>query len=242
MKFNLMRLSLFALISLMSVSAIMATPICQASVLGTTPPPGTALPYENTDGSSNGYVCDFGGLEFSNFHSGPTITASQVGVQPGYAPPPAAAGADPGFEFNGPFSVAGSNQGLDISVGFTVTALTGLITDVHIQLDSSHVTGTGNVSYDETVCLSSTNCDLFVDNPTTGSLTTDLVLTTPSSSITITKDLALSSGANGTASMTDFSNYYSHSAVPEPRAVSALLGLGFFGIMAFVKRRQAVRS
>jgi hypothetical protein len=69
-----------------------------------------------------------------------------------------------------------------------------------------------------------------------------LVLTTPSTSISITKDLIISGGSNGTASMSDFSNYYSHSAVPEPRAVSALLGLGFFGIMAFVKRRQAVRS
>jgi len=241
MKFNLMRLSLCALICLMSVSAIMATPTCPNSLLGTTIAPGTPSPYENTDGSSNGYVCDFGGLEFSNFHSGPTIDSTSIGVQPGYAPPPAAPGADPGFEFNGPFSV-GSNQSKDVSVGFTVTALTGLITDVHIQLDSSHVSGTGEVSYDETVCLSSTNCDLFVSNPGTSSLTTDLVLTTPSQSITITKDLILSGGANGTASMSDFSNYYSHSAVPEPRAVSALLGLGFFGILAFVKRRQAVRS
>ncbi len=126
-------------------------------------------------------------------------------------------------------------------MGFTVTALTGLITDVHIQLDSSVVTGTGDVNYTETVCLSSTNCSLFVDNPGTSSLATDLVLTTPSQSITITKDLALSGGSNGTARMTDFSNYYSHT-VPEPRSVSILLGLGFFGIMAFVKRRQAVRS
>jgi len=39
--------------------------------------------------------------------------------------------------------------------------------------------------------------------------------------------------------MSGFDNYYSHTAVPEPRAVSALLGLGFFGIMAFMKRRQA---
>ena len=122
-----------------------------------------------------------------------------------------------------------------------MTALTGLLTDVHIQLDNSFVTGTGNISYTEQVCFAVTNCALFIDNPS-GNLISDLVLTTPQKSINISKDLILTGGANGTATMSAFSNFYSHTEVPEPRAVSALLGLGFFGIMAFMKRRQAVRS
>ena len=238
MKSNLNRFSLFALMCLMSVSIVMAAPACPTTTLAL----GTPAPaYENADGSSNGYVCDFGGLEFSAFHSNtPTVPPSSIGVSPIYQPGTTPPNTNPGFEFNGPWLV-GSNQAEDVSVSFTVAALSGLLTDVHIQLDNSSVTGTGQVHYSETVCLSANNCNLFVDNPTTGSLSTDLILTTPSQSIMITKDLIISGGSNGTAAMSDFSNYYSHT-VPEPRAVSALLGLGFFGIMAFMKRRQAVRS
>jgi len=239
MKFNLTRLSLLALICLVSASIAMATPTCPSTTLANgTPPPA----YENPDGSTNGYVCDFGGLEFSNFTTMiPGIAPVSVGVSPGFQPGTTPPNTNPGFVFNGPFHV--DNGGIqDVMVSFTVTALTGLLTDVHIQLDNSFVTGTGNISYTEQVCLSVTNCALFIDNPS-GNLISDLVLTTPQKSISISKDLILTGGANGTATMSAFSNYYSHtSEVPEPRAVSALLGLGFFGIMAFMKRRQAVRS
>jgi hypothetical protein len=238
MKFNLTRLSLLALICMVSASIAMATPTCPTTTLANgTPPPA----YENTDGSTNGYVCDFGGLEFSNFSTSiPGISPTSVGVSPGFQPGTTPPNTNPGFLFNGPFAV-GSGGIQDINVSFTVTALTGLLTDVHIQLDNSFVTGTGNISYTEQVCFAVSNCALFIDNPS-GSLISDLVLTTPLKSINISKDLILTGGANGTATMSAFSNFYSHTAVPEPRAVSALLGLGFFGIMAFMKRRQAVRS
>jgi hypothetical protein len=240
MKFNFTRLSLLALICMVSASIAMATPTCPTTTLANgTPPPA----YENTDGSSNGYVCDFGGLEFSDFHTSlPGVSPTSVGVSPGFQPGTTPPNTNPGFLFTGPFGV-NSNETQDINVAFTVTALTGLITDVHIQLDNSFVRGTGDINYTEVVCLTSTtNCALFVTNPSSGGLISDLILTTPQKSINISKDLILKGGANGTATMSAFSNYYSHSEVPEPRAVSALLGLGFFGIMAFMKRRQAVRS
>jgi hypothetical protein len=240
MKFNFARLWLLALICMVSASIAMAVPTCPSTTLANGVPPPA---YENADGSTNGYVCDFGGLEFSNFSSmiPGGLPPASVGVSPGFQPGTTPPNTNPGFLFNGPFHV--DNGGIqDVMVSFTVTALTGLLTDVHIQLDNSFVTGTGNVSYTEQVCLSTINCALFIDNPN-GNLISDLVLTTPQKSITISKDLILSAGANGTATMSGFSNFYSHtSEVPEPRAVSALLGLGFFGIMAFMKRRQAVRS
>lgn len=230
-----MKINLTLLLAL-SVSVAMAATTCPTTTLANgTPPPA----YENSNGSANGFVCDFGGLEFSDFHSvapGIVVPAS-MGISPRFQPGTTPANTNPGFFFTGPFMVgAGGIQ--DVYVAFTVTALSGMLTDVHIQLDNSFVTGTGEVSYTEQVCYGpQANCMLFTDNPT-GSLTADLVLATPQKSIMISKDLVLSGGANGTATMSAFSNYYSHSAVPEPRAVAMMLGLGFLGI-AFVKRRNA---
>ena len=59
-----------------------------------------------------------------------------------------------------------------------------------------------------------------------------LVLSTPQTSLSITKDLSLTAGSNGTAAMSDFSNYYSHT-VPEPRAISIVLGIMLFGAVVF---------
>jgi hypothetical protein len=230
MKYNLFRLSLLAIVCLVSVSTAMAYVACPTTTLANgTPPPA----YENTDGSSNGYECQIGTLLFSDFHSStPSVPPADIGVQPGYQIPPS---TSPGFEFNGPFS------GLeDVNVQFTVTALTGSITDVYIDLINSHVTGTGEVSYTETVCPSNSGCTLYADNPN-GTTTDEITLSPGATSINIDKDLELLPGSNGTASMSAFSNYYS-TTVPEPREVSILLGLGFFGIMAFMKRRQGVRS
>lgn len=247
MKYNLIRLSLFALVCLtISVSTVVATPTpCPtANLAGNPTPPAPA--YENTDGSSNGYQCAIGNLLFSDFHSStPSVSPTQIGVQPGYQGPPAPPNTNPGFEFTGPWSVTGTgaNVGEDVNVEFTVTALTGSISDVFIDLINSSIYGAGaSVSYTETVCNSFTGCTLFVDNPVTGSATDEITLSPAVTSITIDKDLQLNSGANGTATMSAFSNYYSTSPVPEPRAVSIVLGLGFLGIMAFMKRRQAVRS
>jgi hypothetical protein len=234
MKYNLFRLSLFALVCLVSVSTAMAYVACPTTTLAN----GTPAPaYENTDGSTNGYDCQIGNLLFSNFHSStPTVSPTLVGVQPGFQPGTTPPNTNPGFEFNGPFS------GLeDVNVEFTVTALTGTITDVFIDLVNSHVSGTGEVSYTETVCPSNSGCTLYTDNPGTSTTTDEITLSPGATSININKDLELLPGSSGTASMSAFSNYYS-TTVPEPREVSILLGLGFFGIMAFMKRRQGVRS
>jgi len=247
LKSNLIRLSLFALICLIGVSSAVAGPYlpCATSNLNTSATANDGSPYENADGSANGYECTIGNLLFSNFHSAtPSVLPSTIGVQPGFQPanlPPGTPGNTyPGFEFSGPWSVSGNNVSEDVNVEFTVTALTGTISDVFIDLNNSHVTGTGDVSYTETVCPSNSGCTLYVDNPNTADATDEINIA-PTTSINIDKDLELHAGSNGTATMSAFSNYYS-SPVPEPREVSIVLGLGFLGIMAFMKKRQAVRS
>ena len=149
MKYNFIRLSLLALISLLSVSSVMAAPACPTTTLFT--PASPPNPYENADGSSNGFVCDIGNLEFSNFStSTPGVPPSAIGVTPITTP-----GLE-GLEFNGPWGVGQNGQPLvqDVNIHFTVTALVGFLTDVHIDLINSTVTGTGNVNYTEQVCTS----------------------------------------------------------------------------------------
>jgi hypothetical protein len=234
MKSNLTRFSLFALVSLVSVSTAMAAPACGTSA-GTTPS-NAALStlYVTSTGNANGYVCDINNLEFSNFADNSlAVPASAITVVPitttGFE----------GLEFTGPWSTTSVE---DVDISFTVTALSGLLTDVHIDLNNAQVSGTGNVSYNETVCEGA-NCSVFVDDsvPGTGKVSNVLYLSQPTTSISVDKDLILNAGSNGTASMSNFDNYYSHT-VPEPRTVSVFLGIAFFGAMVFVKRRQAVRS
>ena len=236
MKSNLIRLSLFALICLMSVATVMATPACPGDPYATTYVAGNALP-------PSSYVCDLGTLQFSNFtYSSIVVSPTAVQVVPI---------TTPGFEglsFNGPYGVGKNGQPTseDVFVGFTVTALQGQLTDIHIDLSNVNATGTGLVDYTEQFCALNGTCQLEVYKPGTSlSTSIDLVNTAlgaPQTSLNITKDISLTAGSNGTASMSGFDNYYSHSAVPEPRTVSILLVGGFLGIVAFMKRRQADRS
>jgi hypothetical protein len=235
MKSNLIRLSLLALIGLMSVSSVMATPTCPSDPYATTYVPGNGLP-------PSSYVCDIGVLQFSNFtYSSASVDPTTVNVAPI---------TTPGFEglgFNGAYGVGKNGQPTseDVFVGFTVTALQGQLTDIHIDLSNVNATGTGLVDYTEQFCMLNGTCQLEVFKPGSSlSTSIDLVNTAiggPVTSLNITKDISLTAGSNGTASMSGFDNYYSHT-VPEPRTVSILLVGGFLGIVAFMKRRQAVRS
>ena len=234
MKSNLTRLSLFLAICLVFVSTAMATPTCDQTTLATE--------YVTATGASNGFVCDIGNLQFSNFSSSsPGVPPASIGVVPITTP------GFEGLDFTGPWGVGKNGQPTveDVNVSFTVTALTGLLTDIHIDLAAVNATGTGLVDYTEQFCNLDGTCQLEVFKPGSSlSTSIDLVNTAlgaPQTSLNITKDVALTAGSNGTASMSSFDNYYSHT-VPEPRAVSILLGLGFMGVVAFMKRRQAVRS
>jgi len=234
MKSKLIRLSLFALICLVSVSTSMATPACGTSAGSTAQSATLATLYVTTSGNTNGYVCDINNLQFSNFSDNSlSVLPSAITVVPITTP------GFEGLDFTGPWSTTSME---DVDVSFTVTALSGLLTDVHIDLNNSQVSGTGNVSYNETAC-DGAGCAVFVQNsvPGTGKVSSVLYLSQPTTTINIDKDLILNAGSNGTASMSNFDNYYSHT-VPEPRTVSIFLGLAFFGAMVFMKRRQAVRS
>lgn len=222
----------------LSVSTVMATPTCSNTGLATT--------YVNADGSSNGYVCDIGNLQFSNFSYAFTpnpggVDASNVSVSTITTP------GDQGLEFIGGWAVGGSNPvNEDSNIKFTVTALSGSIDDLTIDLGSPDFTGGGSVHYTETFCNINNTCSTFVEDSSTSTtaftshiLLANTALGGPVTSLTVTKDLSLHSNG-GTASVSDFDNHYSN--VPEPRAISFLLTLAFLGGLALFKRRQAVQN
>jgi hypothetical protein len=243
MKSNLTRFAILSAICLLFVSVGMATPTCPKTAFSDDTNLA-AHPYTNADGSANGYVCDLSNLEFSNFtytDSPLTVAADAVTVQPD------GTAGDQGFDFKG-----GWNKNTDVSVSFTVTALTGLIDDVGIDIGAAFTSGTGDISYLEQFCTTTSTggnqvCSIFTDSPT-GPLSTDILLSNtalggPVKTLNIIKDVDISGvGANGTAFLSDFANHYSNT-VPEPRAVSVLLSLGLFAAILFMKKRsKAVRG
>jgi hypothetical protein len=194
--------------------------------------------YTNTDGSSDSFSCtlDSGNILLSNFvYSAPGtgVPADNVGVEvdnPG--------GDGFGLDFTGGWS-ASSPDTTDVDIKFDVTALNGtVIGDVYIILGASSFTGTGAATYEETFCESGSPCFEQVENP--GVAQTDVVTITPTTSLTIDKDVTLKPGASGTVNVSSFGNQYS--TVPEPRAVSLVLGLGLLAGFAFFKRRQSVQN
>jgi hypothetical protein len=193
-----------------------------------------------------GFSCSVGNLDFSNFTYNssavgvPAVPASGVGVSPITTPD------GPGLNFDPSGFVSGANLSEDVMVGFTVTALPGTsIDDIYMGFGNVTTSGTGSALYTENFCGGKEDeCSLFVMAPTTNDTNIVNLSSTaiggPVSSLTITKDLTLQTGANGLAATSSFLNEYS--TVPEPRAVSLLLGLGLLAGFAFFKRRQVVQS
>jgi hypothetical protein len=192
----------------------------------------------------SGFTCSVGDLDFSDFsfNTGGTdpVTAAGVGVTPVTSPD------GPGLDFDPSGFVSGDGLSQDVMVGFTVTAAPGvLIDDIYMGFGNVTTSGTGTALYTENFCGGPEDaCSLFVEAPTTSDTNAVNLKSTdiggPVSSLNITKDLTLQTGTDGLAATSSFLNEYS--TVPEPRAVSLVLGLGLLAGFVFFKRRQVAQS
>ncbi len=224
-----------------------ATLILAASALGLVALPAVAAQCVNNvslgvgygaDASPDSFSCtlDNGDITLSNFTylSSTPVTADEVTV--GLDNP----GSDGyGLTFSGAWSTA-ANTTADVDVTFDVTASNGQeIGDVYIILSAPNVNGgTGNLEYTESFCNPQPSCSETsetVSFPSTSAQNDLVTLSQPVTSLAITKDVELIGGSNG-VSFSSFGNQYS--TVPEPRAVSLVLGLGLLIGFAFFKRRQ----
>jgi hypothetical protein len=214
------------------------------------------------------YIADFSGstgctvtyssgeeLDF-NFFSDTLVnlSASTVTVSPVTGGP----GTDgPGLNFNPAILLLGGPATEDIDVQFDATVVTGgAISDVYIDFGNVTQAGNGVVFYTEKFCDTSYTqppgappvagaCEEYVEAPSAYS--TNVVqlvnsgLGAPTNTLQINKDLtATTYGAGDIAGTSLFGNEYS--SVPEPRAISLLLGLGLLAGIAIFKRRQATQS
>src|ERR1700722_223978 len=179
-----------------------------------------------------GFSCTTGSLTFSNFSfsSGGTnlITSTQVTVTPITSGPP----NGDGFDFNPDLLVnnfgppVSANQNEDVKIFYTITSTSANITDLHLGFNGSFTPG-GSAEVTEAFCLNDPNtlmggatsgtCSIInVTNPPTVSNNT--VTFAGVSVLSVSKDMQVTTGGGATggeAAISDVSNTYSQTTVPE---------------------------
>jgi hypothetical protein len=219
--------------------------------------PGTLASYI----SLGSVGCTIGGDTFFNFQLlPPTGTASG----PGAVPIPASAidvsglgplgtsgasgaapflGSDIGVDFDAVWA-ATAGQTLDDNISFDVSVGPGAasITDAGIVQDS-YTTGDGSVTVAEKgcsgICTPSTEWGVATNDT---SFVSDQIFTA-TGTISVEKDIAVDGGSgDSSAGLSNVADVFSTSEVPEPRALSLLLGLGLVAGFAFRKKFQSDRA
>ena len=212
------KLMFIAVIGLMAVSMATADVACPTGSL-------SAAGYMNADGSGNGFTCHIGSLDFSNWSE--TFAPNPGGIGPTQltATPDTTAGNE-GFMFTAFWSAVNltgnpaNNVTEDSTINFVVTDTAGaFLHDLGLAFNGA-VLGTGASHVTEQFCPNGINCNnIQVTNPP-ATFSQEFVLPTNVTSLTISKDIGVASGANGSASISQVSNNFSN--VPEPRLMSLL--------------------
>jgi hypothetical protein len=174
----------------------------------------------------------------------------------------------PGFEIGAgsigvsPITTAG-NPGLQWSAGWGASTTTGvlsqdslfqfavtgtnLITDLSLSIAGVGFTGTGAINVDETACLGAmlpsctggTTVTLSVFDSSAGQRLFDQVNFSGVSLISVSKDLLVSAGTNGSAEVSVLTDQFSEGqgTVPEPGTLS-MLGAGVLALAGFARRKM----
>jgi hypothetical protein len=195
------------------------------------------------------FSCTTGNLVFSNFSY--SASANPPGIKipaSGITVTPLLTTGDEGFQFNSSWSVSSSGgaSSIDSVIFYTVSTLNNAATIDDLFLsDNGTQTLTGIASVTEQWCVANSiaNCpvgglnQIFVSNPGTPNNATAVF--GPITSLSVSKDISVASGSNGTATITTVTNNFSQVGVPEP-ASFVTLGGGLLGIGLL--RRRARRQ
>jgi len=187
-----------------------------------------------------------GNLTYTNFAGGngtgnPTgvaIPASSITVTPITTP------GNEGFQFSSGWNVTTNQDGTSSFQDNLLTfVVIGSLNDLHLTFNGAFQ-GTGVAGVAEGFCLNQTTgtagCPqgssgvLNVTNPP-GIFNSDLTFTGSVTSISIAKDINVTSGVNGRASISQVINTFSTLSTPEPLSF-VLLGSGLLGLGLLRKR------
>jgi hypothetical protein len=196
-----------------------------------------------------GYSCTIGSLTFSNFqYIGSTpvapgnVTVDTLG--------PASTGAsyvdalfptDVGLEFSAAWTVPPGTS-IDDDISFQVSAAAPATIEDAGLVQIGGVTGTGTASVAEDGCSGAT----FPCTQQWGLLTNSNTFAagtifSPTGTISVSKDISVLSGSNGTATISLVQDVFS-TVVPEPQGLPVLLGFGLIAGLVFRKKFQSARS
>jgi hypothetical protein len=150
--------------------------------------------------------------------------------------------SDIGIDFDAVWATT-AGQTLDDNIAFDVSVGAGAaaITDAGIVQDS-YTTGNGNVTVAEKGCSGiSFPCSQTWGVATNDSSFVSDTIFSATGTLSVEKDIAVS-GNSGSAGVSNVADVFSTSEVPEPRALSLLLGLGLVAGFAFRKKFQGERA
>lgn len=220
-----------------------------APVFGAACVTGTVASYQALNGSGG---CTIGDKIFSNFSfaasaggGSSVLAASSITVTP--VTNGGTSGTEIGLQFNSLWS-AGSNSFSDTTITFEVQVIGGggfMIDDASTVQSSSGFTGTGQASVTEGICgpapctNTSTSTTTIKEQGTTQ--LSDHITFTPTGSIMAVKDIGVQGGTNGTATISQVTDTFSQTSVPEPASVF-LLGGAMVGLCTLVRRRQTRKA
>ena len=196
------------------------------------------------------FTCVSGNVMFSSFgYSGTGSPSGMVIPASGIAVTPQTMTLNEGFQFSSGWLVGtqpnGSSSFQDSLISFTVSTVNGATTLDDLTLFfNGNFTGTGLSGVAEQYCLGGTlqNCaqghsgQIKVTNPPPGF--NSAVFFQPTTTISVSKDINVTSGSAGTASISQVINTFSQiSQVPEPLSC-LLMGSGLLGLGLCRKRAQ----